>query len=111
MERHIIEKLLVEKIDNNIFNELASTKYDFIVMTTEYFVDISEVRYRSNVRMGIEIQGFKQVLETAKKFNELNIVMNCFTSEKIDLGVYTNENGTILLGIIDFNIVTKQIQE
>jgi|GEM_PF-6707607 len=107
MQKETIINLIKEEISDGMLGNIMSANYSFITMNTSYFIDISEVRYDNNINMGIEIQGFKKVLNAVRNFSEANILMTSFTNETMDLGVYTNESGTFLIGIIDFKSVNR----
>lgn len=80
-------------------------QYSRVIMETEYFLDVFRARYESNVLMGINIDGFKELIEASSMFQKNEIVSHSFENEKSNFTVYTDINASHLLGIVNFNSV------
>lgn len=79
---------------------LCFNDYSSVEMTKEYFLDVFEIRLEINNDMGIKIKGLAKTIDNIKNTEEKIII-----SHSVDNGnllIYTNEEMTKLLGIIDF---------
>ena len=87
-------KVLIELFKNNDFELKAFSR------TKDDFLDVEETRLLNTIELKNEVFGFRQMIENVKNSINKTVVTNLVTKNDREVIIYTDENYSLLYGII-----------
>ena len=103
-----LKELLWGTLYSDLLNSNTKLIYHRIQMDRDDFLDDFNIRYESNIRNGIEIDGFRDVLKNIKESIFEVVICHSLENDSFDIAVYTNVETSILFGIINFKQIHRR---